>query len=124
MTGMSNVPDITPEQLRMASQQMAGMSPEDMARTAEMAQSMQGRQPGNAPGAALCHSSASLCSALSAAQLAVHLLSLHFQLCNLGDVLHSERPRCALQRCLRSTLSAAHACRCSSNATQHTQHGR
>ena len=57
MTGMGNVPDITPEQLRMASQHMASMSPEDMARAAEMAQGMHGRPPGSVPGT-LSHSRA------------------------------------------------------------------
>ena len=53
MSGMSNVPDITQDQLRQASEHMARMSPEDMARAAEMAQGPAGRSAGGTP-ALLC----------------------------------------------------------------------
>ena len=52
MTGMSNVPDISQDQLRQASEHMARMSPEDMARAAEMAQ---GARPGAAAGVPAGH---------------------------------------------------------------------
>ena len=38
MSGMGEVPDVSPEQLREASARMATMTPEDLARTADLAQ--------------------------------------------------------------------------------------
>ena len=40
---MGDVPDISPEQLREASARMAGMSPDDLARAADLAQAQQMR---------------------------------------------------------------------------------
>ena len=58
---MGEVPDISAEQLREASARMAGMSPDDLARAADLAQAQQMRngpsssaaaQPGQPPGQA------------------------------------------------------------------------
>ena len=43
MSGMGDVPDISPEQLREASARMADMTPDDLARTADLAQAQQMR---------------------------------------------------------------------------------
>ena len=50
MSGMGDVPDISAEQLRQASEHMAGMSPDDLARAADVAQAQQMRNgPSPAP---------------------------------------------------------------------------
>ena len=50
MSGMGDVPDISAEQLRQASEHMAGMSPDDLARAADVAQAQQMRNgPSSTP---------------------------------------------------------------------------
>lgn len=87
---MSNVPDITQEQLQQASRAMASMSPEDMARTAEMAQRAQ-------PGA----SAGRPCSVVQQAYGAGRPLIQgdgDQQLSCLGAMCHAQHPSCCFPR--------------------------
>ena len=68
---MGDVPNISPEQLREASARMAGMSPDDLARAADLAQAQQMRngpsataQPAPSPGQGAQESLPGMCNML------------------------------------------------------------